>query len=109
VRVSVSICHFQAPFPRVVGNTEVAQFPITVEKRGYRRSRFRSEPVGTPESSLDLTLLRVANRADHPEPLPLRSSKPFSAASVASFWITDSRRLMEAGARPANSRTLRYC
>src|SRR5215469_18243531 len=35
----------------------------------------------------------------------LRSSIPFSAASAASLQIADRRRLMEAGARPADSRS----
>jgi hypothetical protein len=38
-----------------------------------------------------------------------RSSNPFSAASAASLRIADSRRLMEGGARRADSRALRYC
>ena len=50
--------------------------------------------------------------ADPSLPIPwatLRSSQPFSATSVASLRIADILRLMEEGAKLADSRTLRYC
>jgi hypothetical protein len=37
------------------------------------------------------------------------ATEPFSAASAASLRIADNRRLIEDGARSADSRTLRYC